>query len=181
MYAIRSYYADQAIRHAAAAFAAWLDANRDDIRRKVADGSSWYVPKFVDSGVAARLAAGLGDFAARLQDPASVEFQEMRRAVLAALARIETDGRALPRLFAAMRAWTAGNPEFLRMLGKVVDKLGAMLARDLDADASKTRAVFDVLMRNLVTALDDPAARQRVDAAAQGFILDNVDIWADLV
>lgn len=170
-----------AVKRCAALLGEWLESDPDLIRRKVREGSHWYLPKAFDARLAAALARGLREFARALGDDSSPEFAQMRQALRDGLLRLETDDRALLRLFAALRKWSADTPEFPRLVATVVRRLATIATRDLDAGDSRLRAIFELLMRRLSDALATPRVRQRVNAGVADFFVARLGVWSDRI
>lgn len=169
------------VKRVAAFLGAWLAANPEVIRRKVREGSHWYLPTAVDDRLAAAFARGVGDFARALGDDASPEFARMRAEVLALLQRLEDDGRTLPRLFAALRKWSAENPAFPRMVETAVGRFAALLEADLKSRDSRLHGIFDLLIGRLARALATERVRARVNGGISGFLIANLGAWSDRI
>ncbi len=169
----------EAVKRCAALLAEWIETHPELIRDKVRERSHWYVPKAFDERLAAAFARGLADFARNLGDETTPEFAEMREALRRGLRRLEADG--LPRLFAALRKWSADNPDFLRLVATIVARLAAMLEKDLENEDSRVRAIFDLLARRLVAALATPRVRRRVNDGVAAFLIGNLGTWSDRI
>jgi uncharacterized membrane-anchored protein YjiN (DUF445 family) len=144
----------------------WLTENDEQVRRRVAEGSPWWLPGIVEDKVAARVIAAVRDLvAAVLADP----HHELRAVVAGRLAeladRLEHDP-ALAGRISTVVGEVLGDPGVHRWWTELWSRLDGVI-RDQAADPGSTlrRRLGQAVALAHQKLAGDPALRQRVDDA----------------
>lgn len=148
----------------------WLQANRIEIDRLVAQRSRWWVPASLDRKIANTILEGVSDLLAGLHDPDSPARHKLRDALAELIEGLKSDGSQRLEWNAA-RDRLLGHPELQAWLNAVWSALGAAVSADLVDPSSRTRAVLENAFVSIGEVLAaDPAMQARIDGALERLV-----------
>lgn len=155
--------------HALDAAGRFLLANEEAIRRKVAEQTAWWVPKWLDEKLFQRIMAGIDSTLGELRDPAHPWRDQFNATAEDLVGKLMTSPDYRVR-GEAVRDELLRNPLILRYL----DSVWGEIRRRLEADAG---APHSVIRRAVATAVVAVGRHLRDDAEMQAILNRWIEHW----
>ncbi len=154
----------------------WLEKNRDQIDKLVADRSRWWIPKAIDRRIAAAIVNGITELLNGLSRPESEVSSRFREALTSAIDEMINSAEQREKINEGMRRLLA-HPETQDWVRSVWNEICQATLDDLARPSSRLRVALEKPVSIVAEALGADAAMQRhIDEVVED-LSDSVIAW----
>lgn len=148
-----------------------LARNADWLYRRVAERSTWWIPKAIDRHIAEKIVTGVAEILAELKSPESSSRAQLRAAIEQRATLLVHSPSARQR-FDEMKQRLIEHPQMQAWLAVIWDELRRIVSDDLAAPQSRTEAGLATALLSLGRNLaSDEAMQRRIDAGIEHLTL----------
>jgi uncharacterized membrane-anchored protein YjiN (DUF445 family) len=148
-----------------------LARNADWLYRRVAERSTWWIPKAIDRHIAEKIVTGIAQILAELKSPESASRAQLRAAIEERATLLVHSPSAHQR-FDEMKQRFIEHPQMQAWLAAIWDELRRIVSDDLAAPQSRTEAGLATALLSLGRNLaSDEAMQRRIDAGIEHLTL----------
>jgi uncharacterized membrane-anchored protein YjiN (DUF445 family) len=154
----------------------WLEKNRDQIDKLVAEHSRWWVPKAIDRRIAAAIVDGVTELLNGLSRPNSEVSSRFREALASTIDEMVNSPEQRENINEGMRRLLA-HPEAQAWVRSVWNELCQTALDDLARPSSRLRLALEKPISIVAEALGTDAAMQRHIDEVVEHLADSVIAW----
>lgn len=154
----------------------WLEKNRDQIDKLVAEHSRWWIPKAIDRRIATAIVNGVTELLNGLSRPNSEISSRFREALASTIDEMVNSPEQRGKMNDGMRRLLA-HPEAQAWVRSVWDELCQTALDDLERPSSRLRLALEKPISIVAEALGSDAAMQRHIDEVVVDLADSVIAW----